>query len=107
MLSDKEKKESTCSWCGYLDCTGDCKSITPNEYNKLIGQILILKNKIKKFEKLNIKKGWANKFSEIYEEELKIEINQYTSLELLILKSHTVRSFVYELCKNLIKVLRK
>ena len=45
MLSDKEIKECTCKYCGYIDCNGDCKSITPNEYNEL-------KDKIKELEKI-------------------------------------------------------
>ena len=41
-------------------------------------------------------------FREIYNKELQIENEIYTPLELIILESHTVRAFVYEVCKHMV-----
>ena len=41
-------------------------------------------------------------FRVIYDKELGIDKERYTPLELIILESFTVRSFVYEVCKNII-----
>jgi len=41
-------------------------------------------------------------FREIYDKELGIDDETYRPLELIILESHTVRAFVYKVCKNIL-----
>ena len=40
-------------------------------------------------------------FREVYEKELQIDNHIYTTLEWIILDSHTIRAFVYEVCKKM------